>query len=49
MKYVHFWKRFISDRELQEFIDTCRKARNRFFFILLEEKLRRVEGEISIA
>lgn len=49
LKYIHFWKVGISDIGLQNFIDLAIQNKSyKIFYILLEEKLRRVETEISI-
>jgi len=48
MKYIHYWKRQISDSKLQAMIDKYALYSKDVWLILLEEKLRRVELEISI-
>jgi len=45
--FIHFWKVEISDSDLQQLLDHWPFG-VKTWCILLEEKLRRVENEISI-
>lgn len=47
LKYIHFWKSYCSDKILQWELDHSEPA-SKVWFILLTEKLRRVEHEITI-
>ncbi len=48
LEYIHYWKGFISDIELQKWLDKMSMYDRDTWIILLEEKLRRVESEIYI-
>lgn len=45
-KYIHYWKRIIPNKELYNLLKNWKK--DKYWLILLDEKLRREEAEIYI-
>lgn len=46
--YINYWKIYITNDELEQWLDKMALWSKQYWLILLEEKLRRVENEITI-